>query len=74
MRAEQRAGNKGEAAERAKEYLGKYPNGSCRDEATRIQSGDAADDADPPSNDVPAPSVSATSSAASTPSAPAPKP
>src|SRR5262249_44822383 len=55
MAVEHRAGHKGEAAARAVEYLRKYPNGRCKDEANSIQSGDAADDAYAPSDDAPAP-------------------
>jgi hypothetical protein len=62
MLAEHRAGNKAEAAARATEYQGKYPNGRCKDDATRILSGgDASEDSDARATDEPVP-------------APAPKP
>lgn len=71
MRAEHKNGHKDEAARRASEYLGKYPNGRCKDEARSIQSGDAAEDVYSPSDDAPA---APTSSASSTAPVPAPKP
>lgn len=49
------SGNKDEAAGRAKEYLGKYPNGRCKNDATRISAGGEADgEADPSESADPA--------------------
>jgi hypothetical protein len=74
MRAEEQAGHKDEASARASEYLGKHPNGRCKNDANRILAGGDADgDDDPaPADAPPAASGSATSSASS--SAPASKP
>jgi hypothetical protein len=78
MLAEGNAANKDEASARAKEYLGKYPNGRCKDDANRILSGGDADgdgepssSADPPAPSAPAPAPSAP---ASSPAKPAPQP
>ena len=76
MRQAQNAGNKDEAAARATEYLGAYPNGRCKDDANRILSGGDADgDGEPSGADAApsAPAPSASSSAASS-SAPAENP
>ncbi len=49
MRLAQKAGRKDEAAARATEYLAKYPNGPCKDDAKSISDGStAADDDDSP--------------------------
>lgn len=77
MRQAQNAGNKDEAAARATEYLGAYPNGRCKDDANRILSGGDADgDGEPSGSDgdpsAPAPSASASASVSA--SAPADKP
>jgi hypothetical protein len=59
MRLEREAGNKIEASKRATEYLGKYPNGRCKDDAKRILTGgDADEDTDAPDDAAPAPSGS----------------
>lgn len=77
MRAEHRAGNKTEASERASEYLRKYPNGRCKDDANRIlSSGDADGDgesSDPAENPAP-PSTSATAPSGSSSASAAPAP
>lgn len=74
MRQEHNAGHKDEAAARATEYLGAYPNGRCKDDANRILSGGDSDGETEPSGagdaDPPAPPASASASA----SAPAPPP
>ncbi len=75
MRAEDQAGHKDEASARASEYLGKHPNGRCKDDANRILAGGDADGDDEAAPGEPAPAPSASSSAApssSAPSAPAP--
>ena len=79
MRAELRAGRKVEAAARATEYLDKYPNGPCKDEAKSIRDGEADDDVSPEpavsATATPAPSASpsvAPSSSPSLPTAPLP--
>jgi hypothetical protein len=51
MRSEQKAGRKDEAAARATEYLAKYPNGPCKDDAKSISDGSTAEGED----DSPAP-------------------
>ncbi len=79
MRAEQKAGRKSEATARATEYLDRYPNGPCKDEANSIRAGDAVDeDVSPepsgsgtsaPSVPSSAPSVAPSSAASAQPSA-----
>lgn len=70
MQSEQAAGNKDEAKTRASEYLGKYPNGRCKDDANRILSGGDADGDGEPSDAVdppaPAPAPSPSAPASST--------
>ncbi|MEZ4297720.1 MAG: FecR domain-containing protein [Polyangiaceae bacterium] len=70
MRSEERAGNKGEAAARASEYLSSYPNGRCKNDANRILAGDEPGEGSEPSDpyDAPAGSASAVPSASGAPS------
>lgn len=79
MLADHKAGNKDEASARATEYLGRYPNGRCKDDANRIlEGGDAdgegepSDVAPPPASTAPAPSAPAASASAASPAKPAP--
>lgn len=72
MRAEHQAGHKDEASARASEYLGKHPNGRCKDDANRILAGGDADGDDEAAPGEPAPAPSGSSSAAPSSSAPAP--
>jgi len=73
--ADHTAGNKDEAATRASEYLGKYPNGRCKDEAQRIRDGGGdAEDADPPATAESSPGSAPGSAAAPAAPAPAPSP
>lgn len=75
MLAADKAGNKDEASALASEYLGKYPNGRCKDDATRLSSGGDADgDAEPSESAVPAPSGPAPAPTTSAPAAPTAKP
>ena len=74
MRAEHQAGHKDEASARASEYLGKHPNGRCKDDANRILAGGDADDGDETAPDDAAPAPSGSASASTSSAAPATKP
>lgn len=80
LKAGSKAGNKNEAVTRATDYLGRYLNGRCKDEAQRIlDGGDADGDSDASANDEPgpAPAVASSPAVAATPapsSSVAPKP
>ncbi len=63
MLAEHQAGNKDAASARASEYLGKYPNGRCKDDANRILGGSVEDD-DGSASETPTPSATASTSSA----------
>lgn len=74
MRADHKAGKKEEASVRASEYVSKYPNGRCKDEAARIISGEEAPaESDPSTEDADQPAATGSASAAPAP-APTPAP
>ncbi len=73
MLADHKAANKDEASARATEYLGRYPNGRCKDDANRIlEGGDADGDGEPSDAATPPASTAPAAPGAPAPSASAP--